>query len=277
MFIILPLNAFYIVTFLVYVLFPCGVVLLLKVIETRQVGSDDNGSSRRVAARMLVALQGQRYRLSLSIRGPFGRRFTDSFRERGATFFLSWFLLFPAMFFLLLLFCVVFFPFSLFVSFFSFVFHSVFSIISTSTIHPHAAHVPTFYALKTESDKFSRMVVFALFGVIFNGLDLLVWKLIYPTSIERTLWRATSLAITIIPFAVAPIDYLLENVDSNLDGNFRKWVRYGLDFTLTILLFIYVPARLFLIAQAFALLRDQPTKALLSVDWTKYLPHLFSY
>ena len=281
MFIILPLNVFYIVTFPLYVLFPWGIVLLLKIIETEEVNGDN--SNLRIAAQMLATLQGWRHNISLLIRKPFQRRFKDSFLERGSTFFWSWFLLFPTMFILLLLFCVLFVPFSLSVSCFSFVSQSVFSIISTSTVHPHAAHVPTFYAPKTESDKFSRMVVFALSGVIFNGLNLLGWKLIYPTSIERTIWRATSLAITTIPFAVAPIDCLLENAEAPfpkyllaLDGRFGKRARYGLDFIMTILLFIYVPARLFLVAQAFALLRDQPTKALLIVDWTKYIPHLFS-
>ena len=36
------------------------------------------------------------------------------------------------------------------------------------------------------------------------------------------------------------------------------------------------PARLSLIAQALALLRNQPSIALVVVDWTKYVPHLFS-
>ena len=44
---------------------------------------------------------------------------------------------------------------------------------------------------------------------------------------------------------------------------------------MTILLFIYVLARLFLIIQALTLLRNQPPSALVAVDWTKYIPRLF--
>jgi len=44
---------------------------------------------------------------------------------------------------------------------------------------------------------------------------------------------------------------------------------------MTILLFIYVLARLSLIGQALALLRHQPESAFLAVDWTKYIPHIF--
>src|SRR5258705_6569644 len=189
MFSILPLNIFYIVTFPVYVLFPLSIILLLKVIEAKK--SNDEECSR-VAAQMLKALQSWRYELSSKIRKRFRRRFINSFHDRGSSFFWSWFLLFPAMFLFLLFFSILFFPFSLFVLFFSFTFHSIFSIISTSTVHRGASHVPTFYASKSESDKYSRMVVFAIFGIAFNGIDILGWKLAYPTSAERTLWRATS-------------------------------------------------------------------------------------
>ena len=269
MFSIFPLNIFYIVTFPVFVLFPLGIILLLKILQTKK---DEDEECFRIAARMLKALRSWRYELSSKIRKRFRRRFINSFCDRGSTFFWSWFLLFPAMFLLLLFFSVLFFPFSLFVSFFSFAFHSIFSIISTTTVHPGASHVPAFYASKSKSDKYSRMVVFAIFGIVFNGIDILGWKLAYPTSAERTLWRATSLAITTIPFVVAPIDCLLENTSPN--WIFGKLTRDELDFIMTILLVIYIPARLSLIAQALALLRDQPEKALLAVDWTKYIPHL---
>jgi len=269
---ILPLNIFFIVTFPVYVLFPWGIVLLLSITETKQVDDGDNDSSR-IATRMLKTLQSWRYELSLAIRGPFGRRFKDSFRDRGLIFYWSWFLLFPAMFFLLLLIIIFFGLFSLLVFFFSFIFHSAFEIITTRAA-PVGPRVPPFYALKTKSDRFSRMIVFALFGVFFGGIHLFGWNLTYPTGIEKILWRATSLSITTIPFAVAPIDCFLENVP--LETGFGRLVKDGLDLIMTILLVIYVLARLTLIAQALALLRDQPLEALLVVDWTKYIPHVFS-
>ena len=83
--------------------------------------------------------------------------------------------------------------------------------------------------------------------------------------------RASSLmAITIIPFIVAPIDYILENFELNKE--FGRVVRLVPKPVMSILLFIYVPARLSLIAQALALLRNQPQTAFLAVD---YIPHVF--
>jgi len=114
------------------------------------------------------------------------------------------------------------------------------------------------------------MVVFAFFGVIFGGLHCIGWDFTYPTPFEQHLWRATSLAITAIPLIVAPTDYILDNFE--LNRGFAKVVRLVLDLVVTILLFIYVPARLSLIAQALALLRNQPQTAFIAVDWAQYIP-----
>jgi hypothetical protein len=124
------------------------------------------------------------------------------------------------------------------------------------------------------------MLVFALFGVIFGGLHCIGWSFEFPTHAEQTLWRSTSLGITAIPLIVAPIDFLLDTRlhtrDIESRGKVERYVVLTLDLIMTILLFIYVPARLSLIAQALALLRSQPPSALTAVDWTRYLPHLFS-
>jgi len=120
------------------------------------------------------------------------------------------------------------------------------------------------------------MVVFALFGVIFGGLHCICWYFKYPTHSEKSLWQATSLAITVIPLIVAPIDFLLATRDIRSCQKFERKVLLILDFIMTILLFFYVAARLSLLAQALVLLRNQPSSALVAVNWTKYVPHLFS-
>ena len=124
------------------------------------------------------------------------------------------------------------------------------------------------------------MAVFALFGVIFGGLHCIGWNFKFPTHPEQTLWRSTSLAITAIPLVVAPVDFLLSTRlrmhDIHSCSTFEKVALLTLDLVMTILLFVYVPARLSLIAQALALLRSQPASALTEVDWMKYVPRLFS-
>ena len=178
------------------------------------------------------------------------------------------------------MFSVVFIPFYILVFLASFIFTTVFGIVTTSSIRPGALHVPSFYAPSTKSDRWSRMAAFAFFGILFGGLHCIGWHYTFPSHSEQTLWRSTSLAITVIPLIVAPIDFLLANRLQNRDLNSYRLVErislLFLDFIMTILLFVYVPTRLFLIAQGLALLRNQPPTAFVAGDWTKFTPHLFS-
>jgi len=281
LFIILPITLTYTISFPFFVVFPLGVVLLLKIIETEPVPSETSQSRGLLAARIVVSLKSLRYRLSSAVGKFVGRWLEKIFHGTDFVHFIfGWYILLPVLFFLLFLFVIFLIPFVTLLLLVSFIFTAVFGIVTTSTIRPGASHVPSFYALATNSDRWSRMVVFALFGVIFGGLHCIGWSFEYPTHLEQTLWRATSLAITIIPLIVAPIDLLLAARlrihDIKSCKTFERTALLALDLIMTILLFIYVPARLCLIALALALLRNLPLTALVAVDWTKYVPHLFS-
>jgi len=152
----------------------------------------------------------------------------------------------------------------------------LFDIVDTHYVPSGALHVPMFYAPETASDSYSRMLVFAFFGVLFGGLHCIGWNFAFPTDAERHLWRVTSLMITGIPFIVAPIDFIITNrglITREAKG-FERFLRGVLIFLLVSLLFIYVPARLSLLSQAVALLRKQPPSAFYVVEWTKFIPHI---
>jgi len=169
-----------------------------------------------LASRILASLQKFRYKLTVAVGDFVGRRLEGVFAEKYNQvsdfliyFLFSWFFLLPALFLLLLLFVAFLIPLLTLLYLVSFIFTAVFGIVTTSTIRPGASHVPSFYAPSTESDRWSRMVVFALFGVIFGGIHCTGWYFKYPTQSEQTIWRATSLTITAIPLIVAPVDFLL--------------------------------------------------------------------
>jgi len=273
----LPLSLTYFITFPFFVMFPLGIIWLLTIIKTEPVPPEISQSRGLLAARIVSSLQSLRYKLSSAVGKFVGDWLKDIFGGNLYPFLFGWFILLPVLFFVLLLFIIFLTPFLSVLFFVSFIFTAVFGIVTTSTIRPGASHVPSFYAPVTKSDRWSRMVVFALFGIIFGGLHCIGWSFKYPTPSEQALWRATSLAITVIPVIVAPIDFLLAARDISTCQGFERRALLILDLMMTIFLFVYVPARLTLIAQALALLRKQPPDALVAVDWTKYIPHLFSY
>jgi len=281
LFIGIPINLTYIISFPFFVLFPLGIIFLLRIIKTQPVPQATSPSRGLLAAQIVASLQRLRYWLTSTVSEFVGNRLekiyaVDGISDFFSVFLLGWFFLLPSLFALLLFFILFLIPFLTLLFSVSFIFTAVFGIVTTSSICPGASHVPSFYAPTTSSDRWSRMVVFALFGVIFGGLHCIGWNFGYPTHSEQALWRATSLAITAIPLVVAPIDFLLATRDISSCGKIERTALLVLDLIMTILLFIYVPARLSLIAQALALLRNQPASALVAVDWTKYIPHLFS-
>jgi len=254
--------------------FALGVVFLLNILKTKPVTQQELDDSKLIAAQIVLTLRKLRFKFTsfiARISEKWLREFFDS--DSASGFFVGWVFVLPTVFIFLLVTTVLLLPLFSLLFLISFIFTAVFGIITTSTVTPNSFHVPSFYSPTTKSDKYSRMVVFAIFGVIFGGLHCIGWNFTYPTAFEQHIWRASSLAITVIPLIVAPIDYILENY--KLDKGFLKVVRLILDLIMTILLFIYVPARLTLIGLAFALLRKQPQDAFLAVDWNQYIPHLF--
>jgi len=276
--ILLPVNLVVFLLLFPSLPFALGIVFLLNVLKTKPVTQRELDDSKLIAAQIVLALRQLRFRFTsfiARISEMWLRKFLVDDDDEGTLsgFFVGWLFVIPTLFVFLLLTTILLLPFFTLLFLISFIFTAVFGIITTSNITPNSLHVPSFYSPTTKSDKYSRMVVFAFFGVIFGGLHCIGWNFTYPTAFEQHLWRASSLAISVIPLIVAPIDYILENY--KLDLGFLKVVRLTLDLIMTILLFIYVPARLTLIGQAFALLRKQPQDAFLAVDWNQYIPHLF--
>ena len=255
---IFPVWLAYVITFPFFALFPFGIIMLLRIIKTDSVPHETSQNRGILAAQIVASLQSLRYRLSTAVAKLVLGWLKTIFSDGVLYPLIGWLLILPLLFVFLFLFIISLSPFFALLFLVSFIFTAVFDIVTTSTIHPGAPHVPSFYAPATKSDRWSRMVFFAIFGVIFGGLHCIGWYFKYPSRREQTLWRSTSLAITIIPLIVAPIDFLLATRlgyrDINSCQKFEYRALLTLDTIMTILLFVYVPARLSLIAQALTLL-----------------------
>ena len=264
-------------------LFPLGIIFLLRLIKTEPAAPQVASWQGRGHLAYRIVSFSQKFRFWLTSRvGKFvAKKLEDVFNVELSGIFFVWYILLPFLFVCLTLFVILLSPFFILFFLLSFISTAVFGIVTTSFIRPGASHVPSFYAPNTPSDSWSRMVIFALFGAFFGGIHCLGWNFEFPTHSERTLWRSTSVVIAAIPLFVAPIDYYLDSRlrvrDINSCPTSERVVLLTWDLVMTILLFVYVPARLSILAQALALLRSQPASAFAAVDWTKYFPRLFSY
>lgn len=147
------------------------------------------------------------------------------------------------------------------------------------------------------------------FIIIFYGVILMLgWNFVFPTSIERLLWRIATLLVTCIIAAVVAwellwglvltvcdmhmngqkitlrsIYYLYRGEYEKVDPVNKLPVSHPMFNTATIasaeeilivpLMITYVIARLCITAEALASLRALPGGCFQNVDWAKFIPH----
>jgi len=153
-------------------------------------------------------------------------------------------------------------------------------LLVTTSFPINATHVPTFYAPVHDYRWFGfelHFVFFLILGPIFGSIHCAGWDLPFPTYTEQKLWHVASLAVTIIPFVGIVILLVLTFIERLVDalGSSSSFGDVTEVIMSTIFPFIYAAARLILLAQALALLRNPPPSAFIGVDWTKFYPHIF--
>ena len=176
-------------------------------------------------------------------------------------------------------------------------------LIFTTSISADATHVPTFYAPMPTFNVAHISVLFSL--TLFFGIPHILGYpfTTFPTIVERKLWFATSLVITLGPLAW---NFILGSVVSILQIYYKPtrvqqqsgliaWLppkiyrpfNRGRRSCQAIVATAYAAARIVLIALAVAALRRQPDDVFrvldwtkvnwkLFLDWTKYFPHISS-
>jgi len=181
--------------------------------------------------------------------------------------------------------------------FFIFVFifvATVADLIGSSSLPADTTHVSTFYVPKHEHDSSDpQFIILVILGSIFGGVHCAGWNLAFPSYKERILWRVASLAVTVIPVGASVITFILVylptlafailrgianifGVTSKFQGKGQTKLAGNAGSSIFLLTFtvMYVAARLALLGQALALLRSQPPGAFITVDWTKFYPHV---
>jgi hypothetical protein len=106
---------------------------------------------------------------------------------------------------------------------------------------------------------------FIIGGVIFGALHCIAWDYQFPTTIERTLWRAAA----IITAALLPIYYLL------LLGLWRVHRMDGVTDVMLgwVSILVYTSARLYILVEIFRSLFYLPPGAFIGT-WSSSIPHI---
>lgn len=162
-----------------------------------------------------------------------------------------------------------------------------------------ATHVPTFYVpvpfvRPFELHLFPSFLSLYILGTLFGGIHCVGWYLPFPTYAYQKLWRIASVVVTISPFLpfaavviISPVyifvrtrtrtnDPTFNRIQNNLSSILRPDHHHKyISIPLTIFLIMYISARLLLLGLALALLRHQPPNVFITVDWTRFFPHIY--
>lgn len=97
-------------------------------------------------------------------------------------------------------------------------------------------------------------------GSVFNSIHIAAWNGSFPTPIERTMWRATSIGAwgSVLVFYAA---LFLPNPALRLV------------MAIGILAPLYTTARLYLVMEALIQLRSLPASIYSDIPWSQFLPH----
>lgn len=126
----------------------------------------------------------------------------------------------------------------------------------------------SFVGLKVDSLSESQVLSrAALITPVFGAIHLSLWKSeIFPSTIERNLWRVTSLLTTLLPVSMYWI--------LHLDILYSVGAMGYAPIPLALLLGLYGIVRLYLIIEPFIGLRSVPAGVFQEVQWTALIPHI---
>jgi hypothetical protein len=111
------------------------------------------------------------------------------------------------------------------------------------------------------------LAIEALVGTVFGAIHCAAWNTDFPSAVEKRMWRSCSSVIVAIPTVFVLFAVLIAFTDPDESDPVEA-------IGATVLISIYVIARLVLIILPLVAMRSLPPGALMDVNWSIYIPHL---
>jgi len=145
----------------------------------------------------------------------------------------------------------------------------------SSSFPPDDTHVPMFYVPHHRYSQWYHIFLLITLGAIFGSIHCSGWNFFFPNFAEQNLWRAASLAVTIIPLVTFPLSLTFKSIVTRRPPTFEPWFgeKDPGQWVFFFCTFAYVFARLILLVLALELLRHPSPSAFTTTEWTKFYPH----
>lgn len=118
-------------------------------------------------------------------------------------------------------------------------------------------------------------------SIAFSAMHIAAWNAPFPTEVEASLWRCTSLYVAFSGLLWAGL-HVLASISAStwwtwyniMSGDASKWLKVTLGVVCGICGLAYLFARAYLILESFMSLRNLPVAAYVVPEWTLGVPHI---
>ena len=122
-------------------------------------------------------------------------------------------------------------------------------------------------------DYFGAIHAIAVITMLYGALHCLAWNFSFPTAVERTLWRISSVA-TIVALPAVGIFGLPLLALKDAKWRCAPYLRDSIRLFPCMLICLYPLCRAYLLVESFVELRFLPAGVYETVQWSNFLPHV---
>jgi hypothetical protein len=146
-------------------------------------------------------------------------------------------------------------------------FLGTFGLLTMNDSRRRGAPIPNHFT-RNDPSLSAEFLGISLGSTVFGAVHIAAWNFVFPTLVERTLWRSSSIMCTAAVVLIMFLSFI-DNVAHDED-----WViQYILAACLSTVFALYIAARLFLIVEIFRTLCFLPPSAYIAT-WASNIPHI---
>lgn len=113
---------------------------------------------------------------------------------------------------------------------------------------------------------------------LLAGLNFAAWHAIFPTDIEKTLWRCSVIVYLVCMMIWGHFELALQALEGSTKPVVARMNSYKLRFPAALLFWVPVliafTARMCIMGETFASLRAMPADVYQDIEWTNFIPHV---
>lgn len=127
----------------------------------------------------------------------------------------------------------------------------------------------------------------AVLAGLVGGIHCIAWSFNFPSTIEKILWRSSSVGATVMPLLLGIFHllhispFMQDDEQSRLRtyvnakaGSPKWWVSWMVYFVYDVISYLYLFSRFILLVLPFVLLRSAISEAYRTIPWVTFIPHI---